>query len=103
MHLRLLADPVIRGRMMADSATRRVVTEMLPSMPAAERARVESALRADARAAAAARRTAPSRRRPRPSTPRPAPRPPADPHAGHDLPGPTPPPPPVDHSKMGHP
>jgi hypothetical protein len=48
LHMRMLEDPVIRQRMMADTAMRRMVTEMLDSMPAEHRAHMEHLIRADA-------------------------------------------------------
>lgn len=125
MHMRLMADPVIRRRVMADTAMRRMMTETLRSMPAEHRAHLESMLRDGAPAPRPAPSHAPARtpargpapaasRRPpqRPSQARPATRA-ADPHAGHTVPSasprsapPRPPsrtaPAPVDHSTMGH-
>jgi hypothetical protein len=94
--LRMLADPAIRRRAMADSALRRTVAEAARGMPAAQRARLGAMLREGAAAppAASAPRASPPRRRPAPAraSPRPAPEPAprpaeaADPHAGHDMP-----------------
>jgi hypothetical protein len=52
LHMRMLEDPVIRQRMMADTAMRRMMMQMLDSMPAEHRAHMEHLMRADAGAAA---------------------------------------------------
>ncbi len=41
MHTRMMADPVIRRRMLADSAMRRMMAEMMSSMPASHRAEMD--------------------------------------------------------------
>ena len=48
MHRRMLADPVIRSRMMADTTLRRMMMEMLEEMPADDRREMEQLLRAAA-------------------------------------------------------
>ncbi len=47
MHMRMMADPVIRARMMADTGMRRMMRDMMASMPAEHRAQMEAAMRAD--------------------------------------------------------
>jgi hypothetical protein len=85
LHMRMMEDPVIARRMMADTAMRRMMMDMMESMPAEHRTHMEQLMRE-----ASATRAAPSSRaRPRaqPATRRrqPAARP-ADPHAGHRQP-----------------
>ena len=90
MHMRMMADPVMRRRMMADTAMRRMMTEMMNAMPADHREMMQRMMR-DTSAAPAAR-PAPTRRPPpRPAAPKPAAKP-ADPHAGHGAPPPARPP-----------
>ena len=48
MHRRMLADPVIRSRLMADTALRRMTMEILEEMPADDRRQMEQLLRAAA-------------------------------------------------------
>ena len=98
LHMRLMQDSVIRRRMLADTTMRRMMVEMLPTMPAEHRAHMEQLLRDTVTMPMAQPRTeprprtqaAPRRQRPAPKpTPKPTrPAQPADPHAGH---GQTPP------------
>ena len=46
MHMRMLADPVIRARMMADTALHRMMMEMMSEMPAEHRAEMERMMEA---------------------------------------------------------
>jgi hypothetical protein len=92
LHMRMMEDPVIGRRVAADTAMRRMMTEMMDAMPAEHREHMEQLMRE-----ASATRVAPTSR-PRPRTQpatrrqpaaRPAARPgakPADPHAGHGQP-----------------
>jgi hypothetical protein len=75
MHHRMMADPVIRERIMADSAMRRMMTEMMGTTPSE-------------RAGHAAPNRRPPAAPPRPPARRDRPRRPAapDPHAGHGAP-----------------
>jgi hypothetical protein len=100
LHTRLLADPVIRERAMADPALRRMLESMTDSMPAEHREHLAMPDRVTKEAPAAARRPgtatparkpsaakrAPARRTPAKAAPaKPAPAKPA--HAGHRMPG----------------
>ena len=114
MHMRMMADPIIRERMMADTAMRRMMMNMMDDMPADRRAEMERMMRESprpaARPAAAPRRGV--ARRPAPGA-SPAARPAANPPAKAPVKPPAKPParpqaqqprrdstPPVDHSKM---
>lgn len=44
MHMRMMADPVVRARMEADTAMRRLMKEMMDAMPVAEREQMERAM-----------------------------------------------------------
>ena len=100
MHMRMMSDTVIRDRIMADTAMRRMMQEMVTAMPAEHRGHMEAMIREAATPARAEpARRAPSTRAPARSnrgTPtRPPARPvnppaakPADPHAGHQMPAP---------------
>ena len=102
LHMRMLADPVIRSRLAADTAMRRMMTEMMDDMPAEHRQQMQDMLnRADraeppaptARPRARAKPTPakPTPAKPAPAKPapaKPAPTKPADPHAGHTPPRP---------------
>ena len=81
MHVRMLADTGIRRHVLADTALRRMTVEMLPTLPADQRAQVEMLLRDTLRT------NGPAARRPTPAR-RPAAKPAAkpDPHAGHGAP-----------------
>ncbi len=68
LHMRMMADPVIRERMMADTAMRRLMMEMMNQMPPEHRRHM--------RQPTGARRAAPRK----PDAPAAKP---ADPHAGH--------------------
>ena len=59
LFMRLLADPAIRARVLADTATRRIMTEMIDDMPAEHREHLEEMMR-DTSAAAKQRTTAPA-------------------------------------------
>ena len=111
LHLRMMGDPVIRQRMMADTAMHRMMMQMMQQMPPEHRAHMQELMHADSartahgdhlmipvakqpapRRAASPRPAArPAARRPaaRPAAkpaPKPAPKPaakPVDPHAGH--------------------
>jgi hypothetical protein len=93
LHDRMMTDPVVRRRVQADTALRRMMDALHEQLPAEADggepptpARTPVTKDAPAPAAPAARPARPSARRapaaPRPAA-RPAPRPPADPHAGH--------------------
>lgn len=98
MHMRIMADPVIRERMMADSAMRRMMTEMMRTMPAEHRSHMEGMMRDTTAAARPARRSTsrPAASRPpaKPKQPAEKTTQPADPHAGHTMPPTKPPTPP---------
>jgi hypothetical protein len=94
LHMRMMADPVIRQRMMADTALRRMMTEMMASMPAEHRQEMERMMRETRTSPAAPTkaRTPSTARRSRPAA-KPATKPAAkaptaqpDPHAGHKPP-----------------
>jgi hypothetical protein len=89
LHMRMMEDPAIARRMMADTAMRRMMTDMLEGMPAEHREHMEQLMRdaSTTRAAPTSRsrpRTQPATRRQQPATRRAAR--PADPHAGHAKP-----------------
>jgi hypothetical protein len=104
LHMRMMADPVIRKRVMADTAMRRMMTEVVNQLPAEHREHLESMMR-QAPAPQPALQRAPTRAKKQTPAKKPA-----DPHAGHETPAPTAAPkkPPVkkdslpgmDHSKM---
>jgi hypothetical protein len=125
LHMRMMSDPVIRDRIMADTGMRRMMQEMVSAMPAEHRGHMEAMMRDAAKPAPAELpRRAPATRAParsnRGTTTRPPAAKPADPHAGHQMPAPKAPPktaqpkatpqkpasaekdsmPPMDHSKM---
>jgi hypothetical protein len=80
LHMRMMSDTVIRQRIMADTAMRRMMQDMMRMMPAEHRGHMEAMMReAPAPPVAAPRRSA------KPSTKAPAKKP-ADPHAGHQKP-----------------
>ncbi|MDQ3696806.1 MAG: hypothetical protein M3373_02105 [Gemmatimonadota bacterium] len=86
MHMRMMADPVVRERMMADTTMRRMMTEMMEHMPAEHREAMERMMR-EAPAARRGGGATPPRPRARPAQPRAQPSTkPADPHAGHGQP-----------------
>jgi hypothetical protein len=78
MHMRMLEDPVIRARMLADTALNRMMMEMLSEMPAEHRAQMERMMDAPAPArratAAPARSTRPAARTPARTSTKQAPR-----------------------------
>jgi hypothetical protein len=95
LHMRMMDDPVIRQRMMADTALRRMMTEMMASMPAAHRQEMERMMRdtgtspatpAKARAQSTPRRSGPAAAKPAAKPARKAPATQPDPHAGHKPP-----------------
>ena len=49
LHMRMLADPVIRERMLADTAIRRMMTEVIERMPAEHREHMRQLMREPAR------------------------------------------------------
>jgi hypothetical protein len=71
VHMRMMSDPVIRQRIMADSILLRMMQEMMREMPAEHRAHME-AMMAKPSAKPAAKKPAATKR--------------ADPHAGHNMP-----------------
>lgn len=92
LHARMLRDPVIRERVMADTAMHRLMMEMVEGMPAEQREEMMRAMHPpadpahDAHPAPAARKPAPAGRAAPARKPAPKPaakRAPADPHAGH--------------------
>lgn len=74
LHMRMLADPVIRERIKADTAMLRVMRESIDAMPAEHREHMRSLLPATTEAAPATKTKASPARKP------------ADPHAGHKPP-----------------
>jgi hypothetical protein len=109
MHVRMMADPVIRQRVMGDTAMHRLLMESMQRMPAEHRAHMQAMMHGGGHGAASgpsasARQNAPkdgARPATRPAAPRPsgtrrqpaarpgnptAPRPAAAPHAGHGAP-----------------
>jgi hypothetical protein len=87
MHMRMMADPVIRQRMMADTAMRRMMDDVMKTMATDQRDMMSRMMREPARPPGAAAARRPAARRPAARTPaKPAARPaarPEDPHAGH--------------------
>ncbi len=67
MHMRMMADPVIRSRMMADTALHRMMMEMMSAMPAEHRAEMQRMMDAPARVPRPAA-AAPARTSPKPAT-----------------------------------
>jgi hypothetical protein len=98
LHERMMADPVIRRRVQADTTMRRMMDALMADMPAEHRAHHEAMMdapgrvtketapaRSSATAKSSARRAAsPTTRRGTPAATKPA----ADPHAGHTTPAP---------------
>ncbi len=106
LHMRMMNDPVISKRMMADTAMRRMMEDMMAQMPAEHRAQMKALM--SEQMPSAKKAPAKARRAPR-AAPKPAAKPkPADPHGGHQMTPPKPPPkktkqdsmPGMDHSKM---
>ncbi len=106
LHMRMMNDPVISKRMMADTAMRRMMEDMMAQMPAEHRAQMKALM--SEQMPPAKKAPAKARRAPR-AAPKPAAKPkPADPHGGHQMTPPKPPPkkakqdsmPGMDHSKM---
>jgi hypothetical protein len=86
VHMRLLADPVIRERIMADTAMRRTVQEMMSSMPAEHREHIQQMMRDAERSAADPPARPATKPVAKPPAKKPAAAKPADPHAGHQIP-----------------
>lgn len=97
LHMRMMADPVIRERMMGDSTMRRMMRTMMDDMPPEHREHMQLLMQHDSTGAAARppaaapQRAAPQRAAPRAAPVRPPTRKPAaDPHAGHGATAPRP-------------
>jgi hypothetical protein len=79
LQMRMMEDPVIRRRMMADTAMRRMMTQMVETMPAEHREHMEQLMREGSTTRAAPARRSRARTQPttarRPSEARPATRP----------------------------
>jgi hypothetical protein len=90
LHMRMMADPVIRERVMADSAMRRMMRDMMSRMPAEHRAHMEALMR-EARPAPAKPSTA--GKKPSASRKPPAKKPVTKPAPKDSMPG-------MDHGKM---
>jgi hypothetical protein len=90
LHMRMMGDPVIRERMMADTALRRMMTGMMASMPAEHRQEMERMMRDTGPSPATPAKATRRGSRPAAAKPaaKPAPKPAtqADPHAGHKPP-----------------
>lgn len=89
LHMRIMADSVMRRRMMADTAMRRMMMEMIDEMPPEHRGHMQQMMREAHDDAAKAPRERPRTATPRRQPAKPAPKPaakPADPHAGHRPP-----------------
>ncbi|MBC7791450.1 MAG: hypothetical protein H7Z74_16005 [Anaerolineae bacterium] len=88
LYMNMLADPVIARRMMADTATRRMMQDIMETLPTERRLQMERMLR---EATPSSRAPAKPRHAPR-ATAKPATKSkPADPHGGHQMPAPKPP------------
>jgi hypothetical protein len=105
MHMRMMTDTGIRRHILADSALRRMMLEMMPAIPDAHRTQMEQMMRdtshtpaSDARPSAPARQPAarPVAKPPAKAPPKP------DPHAGHKPPERAAPPSQSDEPQMGH-
>ncbi|MGQ0539173.1 MAG: hypothetical protein ACT4R6_09530 [Gemmatimonadaceae bacterium] len=99
VHMRMMSDPVIRERILADTALRRMLQEMLREMPAEQREHIEAMMAKPAKEPArkppgtkptdphAEHKTAPATKAAPKTVPKkPAATKPADPHAGHKMP-----------------
>jgi hypothetical protein len=86
LHMRMMADSVIRARVLADTAMRRMMTEMIEQMPAEHREHMREMLREPEQAPVPAPKDQPPAKKP--ATPK---KPPAKPKDA--MPG-------MDHSKM---
>ena len=71
LHMRMMSDPVIRDRILADTALRRMMQEMMREMPAEHREHMDSMM---------------AKPPAKPAAKKPAAKKPADPHAGHKMP-----------------
>ncbi|MFN2399351.1 MAG: hypothetical protein ABR543_12015 [Gemmatimonadaceae bacterium] len=112
MHMRMMADPVIRSHMMADTAMHRMMMQLMDEMPAEHRAQMEKMMKeTEDDAARAPRKKAQDAKRPAQRQPAKPAAKPEDPHAGHQMTPAKPPPkkppfakkdsmPGMDHSKM---
>jgi hypothetical protein len=96
LQMRLLRDPVIRRRLLADSTTRRMTLDMIGQMPADHRAEMMRLLADTASAPAPAAAPAAAQRAPARAAPRPAAARPAAPTPSKPAPKPA-----MDHSKHG--
>ncbi|MDQ3809174.1 MAG: hypothetical protein M3336_02675, partial [Chloroflexota bacterium] len=99
LHMRMMADSIIRQRVMADTAMRRLISEMMDNMPAEHREHMRqlkhgalgdtSAPTRHPHGAKHAAPRKPARTSAKPADPRAGHTPPpteqADPHAGHDM------------------
>jgi hypothetical protein len=61
LHMKLMADPVIRARMMADPAMRRMMTSMMDAMPAEHRAMMQKVISEESARSPAARSQGPKK------------------------------------------
>ncbi|MGH7696705.1 MAG: hypothetical protein ACRENH_17080 [Gemmatimonadaceae bacterium] len=89
LHMRMMADSVIRERVMADSAMRRMMQEMMQHMPPEHREHMDAMMRAapPTKAVPTAQRPAAKRAAaPKPTAPKAKQPKPADPHGGHVMP-----------------
>jgi hypothetical protein len=77
-HMRMMADPIIRGRVMADTAMRRLMQEMMAEMPAEHRKHMRAMMKDDAKKPAEPGVPAPPRREPEPKD--------SVAHRGHEVP-----------------
>jgi len=91
LHERMMADPAIMRRVQADTAMRRLMNEVMQSMPEAHRKQMLESMSDTAKAAPRSHPSPKAAQRPtrKPqATSKPAPKP-SDPHAGHGAPRPT--------------
>lgn len=88
MHMRMMADTGMRRHILADTVLRRMLLEMMPAMPDADRERVEHMMRDTLQSRSPDTRPSPAHQRESKPVTRPpakaAPKP--DPHAGHKPP-----------------
>ncbi len=82
LHMRMMSDPVIRERILADTAMRRMMETMMLQMPAEHRGHMEAMMREAPKPS-----VAPARAKAKPAAKKaPPPKKPADPQAGHGAP-----------------
>jgi hypothetical protein len=97
MHMRMMADPVIRKRIVADTAMRRMMTEMIDQMPAEHRDLMKEMMREEMTKPSATGTKKPAAAKPRAAADKPAAKKPATttkkPVPKDSMPG-------MDHSKM---